>query len=453
VVWLDDTPTEKYITATKDGLADQDLVRILSGRGPVVIVDSMWQARYSALMAEPRLPTDGTLPTDPTRKARDALRLAGEPVVVEGYFTPDERRLAASLAADDHRLADALADTRFGVTQALSGAPALIRRYHDAESSIPYAYAVMTAAIDACRLGHNGPFGEDFLQAAALGYLSSQHRAAIVDSHLGSGSWWFSEAMTYATDTDANPGHVAPLIPALITSEHVDTKGYSVADYLLQYCLRERRHVQAPTTTWEALLTFIGIPVDLASRLFENGRIDELRQRADAGDDRARELLANWLFHEDRITELRHRADTGDNIARRLLAGWLSERDRVDEAIVVIRPLADAGDDAARSMLARWLHDEDRVDEAIVVIRPLADAGDEAARLLAGWLSERDRVDEAIVVIRPLADAGDDAARRLLARCLLLDGRINELRQRADAGDGYARSRLARWLLEQDRSD
>ena len=483
VVWLDDTPVEKYITATPDGLSSDDIRAVLSGRGPVMIVDFIWQRRYQALIAQPRLPPGMLDYKDPSREARDALILAGEPIQVKDDFSDSELVRARVLASRDQRLADALADTRFGVTQSLAGARALVYRYRDAESDMPFAFAVMTAAIDACRLGHRGPFTQDFLRAAAFGYLSSRDQAAAADGHPGSRPDWFSEALAYAADTDANPGHVAPLVPSLLAGTLAHGVGYFVADYLLQYMLRERRRIQVPTPTWEALLTYTDVPIDLARLLFEQGRMDELRLRADAGDVQAQELLTDWLVQEGQIPELRQRADAGDDNARRLLAEWLSQQDRVDDAIEAIRPLADVGDDnarrllagwlleagridelgyradagdgAARSMLARWLYDQGRVDDAIAAIRPLADADDAAAsHLLARWLYDQGRVDDAIAAIRPLADADDAAARRLLADWLSQHGRIEQLRQRAARNDDDpARSRLARWLLEHGQID
>jgi hypothetical protein len=481
VVWLDDTPRESYITATADGLTCDDIRAILSGRGPVVVVDSIWETRYQALIALPRSSPGSTAHKDPAREARDSLLLAGKPLLVKDHFTDDELRRAEALASGDQRLVSALSDTHFGVTQSLAGARTLVDLYQDAESGHPFAFAVMTAAIDACRLGNQGPFGEQFLHAAALGYLNSRDQTAIVDGHPGSRSDWFSDALAYAIGTETNPGHVSPLIPTLLDGNPAGSVGYSVADYLLQYMLRERSHIKVPATTWEALLKFSDAPVDLARRLLEQGQMDELRQRADAGDERARELLAEWLAQEGQIVELRRRADN-DEVARRLLAGWLVQQDRVDEAIDAIQPLADAGDDtarrllagwlleagrlddlgsrahagddAARSTLARWLHGQGRVAEAITAIEPLADTGDAAASsLLARWLHGQGRVAEAITAIEPLADTGDGAARRLLAGWLSQHGRIGELRRRADAGDEAAKSRLARWLLENDRLD
>ena len=480
VIWLDDTPAERYIIAAEDGLTGHDLRNIMSYSRPVVVVDSLWPSRYLTLMAEP-WQSDDLLPEDPSRDARDALALAGDPVLVAEQFSPGERQRAQSLAAVDERIAVALSDSHFGVTQTLAGAPALIRRYHNAESASPVAYAVMSAAIDARRLGYSAPLTEAFLRMASPGYLTRRQRAVLADGNPGASVGWFDHALAYAT-ADSNPGHVAPLIAEPGDGLNSDPLGYSVADYLLQYVQEERRHISVPGTTWEALLAFSHVQADLARWLFQDDRIGELRQLADSGDNRARELLVNWLFQDDRIGELRQLADSGDNRARELLVNWLFqddrigelrqradagdddarqklaawhyERNRLDEAMVAIRPLADAGNDHARELLAGWLSEQHRLDEAIVAIRPLADAGNDHAReLLAGWLSEQHRLDEAIVAIRPLADAGNDHARQLLARWLYQGDLIDELRRRADSGDDHARRLLAGWLSEHDGVD
>ena len=72
-------------------------------------------------------------------------------------------------------------------------------------------------------------------------------------------------------------------------------------------------------------------------------------------EDAARWWQAYLLADNNQVDELRERAAAGDEHARQQLASWLSDRGRTDEAISVIRPLADAGDDVAtRRLLADW---------------------------------------------------------------------------------------------------
>ena len=96
---------------------------------------------------------------------------------------------------------------------------------------------------------------------------------------------------------------------------------------------------------------------------------------ADPGDA-AQWWEAYGLAENDEVDELRRRADRGDNHARRQLACWLAERSRAQEAAAVIRPLADAGEDIAQLWLARWLAHCDQAGE----LRQRANAGDRHAQ-------------------------------------------------------------------------
>ena len=68
----------------------------------------------------------------------------------------------------------------------------MVARWHDAQTADPYAWAVLTAALDAARLGARAPLGADFLRAAAPGYCTSQQQAEAPDN-------WFENALVYAT--------------------------------------------------------------------------------------------------------------------------------------------------------------------------------------------------------------------------------------------------------------
>ena len=192
--------------------------------------------------------------------------------------------------------------------------------------------------------------------------------------------------------------------------------------------------------------------------LAENDQVDELRERAAAGDEHARRQLASWLFErartEEAIAVIRPLADAGDDVAERWLARWLADGDHPDE----LRQRADSGGYHALPELARWLADHDMLDE----LRQRAARGSyHALRELARRLAERDMHDElrelaaaadadrrllilhaageagsaGIDVLGVLADLGDKTARALLARGLARAGRLDELRERAESGD------------------
>jgi len=177
---------------------------------------------------------------------------------------------------------------------------------------------------------------------------------------------------------------------------------------------------------------------------------------ADPGDA-AQWWEAYCLAENDEVDELRHRADGGDDHARRQLASWLAERGQPREAVAVIRPLADAGEDIAQLWLARWLAECGQLGE----LRQRADAGNgHALHELADWLATHRRLDELrelisaeedrdsqltswrtrqgdMEVLRVFADVGDDDAGLRLTRALARRGHIDKLRQRTDAGDDH----------------
>src|SRR5260370_3673940 len=197
--------------------------------------------------------------------------------------------------------------------------------------------------------------------------------------------------------------------------------------------------------------------------LAENDQVDELRQRAAAGDDHARRQLASWLFErartEEAIAVIRPLADAGDDVAELWLARWLADSDQLDE----LRQRADSGGYHALPELARWLADHDMYNE--LRRRAASGGGYHALRELARRLAERDMHDElrelaaaadadrrllilhaagetglgGTDVLRVLADLGNKTARARLARRLAREGHLDELRQRAESGDNYAR--------------
>jgi hypothetical protein len=151
--------------------------------------------------------------------------------------------------------------------------------------------------------------------------------------------------------------------------------------------------------------------------------------------DAARWWQAYLLAENDQVDELRERAVAGDEHARRQLAGWLSDRARTQEAIEVIRPLADAGDEGAQLWLARWLAEQDQPGE----LRQRADEGDYHALLeLAGWLAGHDRLDDLRFLVAE--------ERELLANWLARQPEMKLVRLAADLGDDDAQRRVERWV-------
>ena len=457
VVWLDDL---QRCLDGEQGLAAGTVRSLLNAPAPVVIIGTLWPDRYAAYTAVPQ-PGD----PDPHAREREVLEPASH-IRLRSQFTTAEQGRARAAAKRDPRLAAAVRAEGYGLTQTLAAAPQLVARWEDAQETDPYAWAVLTAALDAARLGARAPLTADLLRSAAPGYCTSAQQAEAPAN-------WFEQALAYATAK--LHGAAAALAPAGAGMGQI--AGYSVADYLLQHAARERRAARVPASTWDALLSHISDPADarriadsaagrllyrfaiplfrsaadagdqnaavrLAGLLADPGELDELRARADAGDSSATSRLAGILASQGNLDELRARADAGDSSAASRLAGILASQANLDE----LRARADAGDSSAASRLAGILASQGNLDE----LRARADAGDSSAtRRLAGILADRGELDE----LRARADAGDSSAASRLAGILASQGNLDELRARADAGDFSAASLLAGILASQGNLD
>ena len=458
VVWLDEL--QRYLDG-EHGLTAAVVRALLGAPDPVVIIGTLWPDRYTAYTA---LPQPGG--ADRHARERQVLDLA-DVVRIGEAFSPAEQARARVAAVRDPQLRVALETSGYGLTQTLAAAPQLVARWEDARTGHPYAWAVLTAALDAVRLGARAPLTAGFLRAAAPGYCTSAQQAEAPEN-------WFEQALAYATGK--LHGAAAALSPAGAGMGQI--AGYVPADYLLQHATRERRAARVPASTWDAVLSHLRDPADtarladsarnrllyryaiplyrhaadaadgdaawrLAGLLAGRGNLDELRARADAGDRCAAGWLASLLAEADDLDELRARADAGDEDAASRMAGLLAGRGNLDE----LRARVDAGDRYAVYRLADLMAEAGDLDEAVQILRVRArvDAGDRhAVYRLADLLGEADDLDE----LRARVDAGDRHAVYRLADLLAELGDLDELRARADAGDKYAASRLADLLAE-----
>jgi hypothetical protein len=468
VVWLDEL--QRYLDG-EHGLTGGVVRALLSAPHSVVIIGTLWPAWYTAYTT---MPTPGG--PDPHARERELLDLAAV-VRIDPDFSPSEQDRARDAAARDRRLAVALEAEGYGLTQTLAAAPQLVGRWQDAKAADPYAWAVLTAALDAARLGARTPLSADLLRAAGPGYCSSQQQAEAPGN-------WFERALAYATGK--LHGAAAALSPAGVGMGRV--AGYIVADYLIQYASLERRSARTPASIWDAILSHIRDPAD-AARLADSARnrllyryaISLYRHAADAGDQEAAYHLA-WLlvkrgdqdgaiqtlraranaydrnaiaraamlFDDGDLDELRARADAGDGYATRLMANVLIQRHDRDGAIQMLRARADNGDWDAASELDILLAQRGNLDRAVQILRPRADVDDIlSADRLAQLLAECGDLDE----LRARADAGHQAASWRLVDLLVQRGDLDELRARADNGDAFAAYRLDRLLVQRGDLD
>ena len=505
VIWLDEI--QRYLDG-EHGLTGGVVRALLGAPQPAVIIGTLWPDLYSAYTTMPV-----SANADPHARERQVLDLA-DVIRIGPAFSPAEKDRARAAATRDRRLAVALGAAGYGLTQTLAAAPQLVARWEDAQTADPYAWAVLTAALDAVRLGARAPLSADLLHVAAPSYLTSQQQAEAPGN-------WFEQALAYATVK--LHGAAAALSPA--GSGMGQVAGYTVADYLLQHASRERRASRVPARSWDAILNHIQDPADaarladsararllyryaiplyryaadagdehaaleLANLLEKRGDLDEatqiLRDRAEAGDGDAAGQLVRLLTEHGDLEGLRARADAGDPSAAGRLAELLAERGDLDGATQILGPRANAGNEYAAKQLADLLVDHSDLeglraqahagnwyaawrladyfddygdpDELVQILRALAHAGDrDAARQLADLLEKLGDLDEAEQILRALADAGDRYAAGRLADLLEKRGHLDEatqiLRSLADADDEDATEQLVRRLAQRGDLD
>jgi hypothetical protein len=139
------------------------LRRLLAGDGPVVVIGTMWPRFWKELTSRP---SEGEHETH--HQARELLQLADR-VYAPERFTGAELAGLRRVLATDRRLAAAAeaAHSDGKVIQVLAGGPELVQRYeHPADAEDEFGKAVLTAAMDARRLGYESPTGTPFLEEA-----------------------------------------------------------------------------------------------------------------------------------------------------------------------------------------------------------------------------------------------------------------------------------------------
>ncbi|WP_052710823.1 toll/interleukin-1 receptor domain-containing protein [Pseudofrankia sp. DC12] len=291
VVWLDEI--QNYLDGDH-GLTAGVLRGLLDGPGPVVVVATIWPDRFARYTALPDRDSD----EDRHREQRSLLWLA-DSVQIDSTFSHAEYDRAERSAQTDPKLRAALATADYGLTQTLAAAPQLVARWEQAIASGgpargPYRSALLTAALDAARLGARAPLPAALLRAAAPGYCNARQQARAPGD-------WFEDALAYATDNNTMHGAAAALDPAGLGGMGNIT-GYITADYLLQYATRARHGNRPPASLWTALRDHLTDPNDIdriATATYDRRiytiAVPLLRTRADNGDEFAAYRLAELL--------------------------------------------------------------------------------------------------------------------------------------------------------------
>lgn len=415
VLWLDEL--QRYLGGERGLRAS--CVRTLVRAG-VVVVGTLWSNEYSTRTV---LRSDGA--DDPHARDRELLDMA-QVIDVADDFTEAENRSARSAAEVDLRIRAALDSGDGGLTQVLAAGPEMVRRWEQAPD--PYSRAVLTAAIDARRVGVTSHLTEDVIAAAVPGYLTPAQRATAAPD-------WLRRALNYATTQLHGAAAALGPIPGDAMGQ---TAGYLVADFLFQHARQARRTSPIPTTAWQSLVGYVA-------------DFDDMYRLADSAYERGLYCHAEPVYQ--RIVDGRPWWATA---ARRLTTMW-DRQGRVNEAATLLRSLS--GYDAAQA-LAHVLSAHDRTDEAIHVISPWVEAKEEgryATWVLADLYAKQGRDEEAIELVLPVGffDCDEDPDRlfdALRARLLARLGRLDELREYAEEDD-IAAEHLIQILVSQGDLD
>ena len=182
VVWLNEA---QFYLETADAKAGEEVAAGLRqllrdpARGPVLVLATLWPEFWDNLTQQPPA-------GQPDSHAQARELLEGRDITVPPAFTAAQ--LSRARQAGDPRLARAAAGSQDGqVIQYLAGAPELLARYRNAP---PAAAALISAAMDARRLGAGIGLPLPFMEAAAPGYLTDAEWDVL-------GEDWLEQALAY----------------------------------------------------------------------------------------------------------------------------------------------------------------------------------------------------------------------------------------------------------------
>ena len=423
VLWLGEL--RQYADADGGAAVLGRLADLLEGEGRLVIT-TMWPEQWNAYTVAARAGSGAADPAGTAGRLLERLpeltnrdpasidRARGGVIDVPDQFADAD--LDAAARTGDPMLAEASAAAAGAgqdgqVTQYLAGVPDLLRRY-DGPGGDPYGQAVITAAMDATRLGYASPLPAALVQDAAVGYLTGPQRTKDIAS-------WRDTALAWATgELKGAVRALQPVPPAAGTG----VVGYQVADYLDQYGRRTRQEQLGPASLWDALTAHAASVSDL-TRLGKAARGCGLYRHAAALWTTAATLgSANAACQL--ITHLRQVSPADTTRAARWAVGQASLDDPWAVA-ALLGALREAGAGDAVTALATRAAARASLDRPGAVAALLgelreAGAGDAVTALLARDPAARaslDRPGAVAALLRELREAGaGDAVTALATR-------------------------------------
>ncbi|NUR29736.1 MAG: hypothetical protein HOV83_28460 [Catenulispora sp.] len=250
IIWLNEA--QRFLDRQDGELAAAQLHRLLQQRAGIVAVGTLWEEPYWRQLTQqgqsdsPHSYAAALLTSASTRRIRVPARLSA---------ADQNRWRELAEQRGDSRLRFALrAGEKSGrVVQHLSGGPELLAAYlrGPGEDFTHVEHAVITAALDARRLGHRSPIPAALLAQAADGALEPWDRPA--------DPAWCDQTLV-ALSTGKRPDDsrtdirntLAPLT-ALRTRSGAPA-AYEPADYLYQHVPKHRADQLGTPSLWQALL-------------------------------------------------------------------------------------------------------------------------------------------------------------------------------------------------------
>lgn len=383
VLWLNETQNHLDSPAGEEAAAA--LHRRLEEPGPLVVLGTLWPEYHRRLTAAP----------EPGAQAADAhphaRALLGQAAVVDVPASFTAEALADPRVGRDPSLAAAAATSTGGqVAQTLAAGPQLVDHYRQPTGPHgPYGRAVITAAMDARRLGHASSLPASFLRAAAPGYLTGEQRAA------ADPATWFTGALAYARERVKG---VAAALEPVAGPEGMgpvpDVLGLN--DYLDHHARTARRYDVPPASFWTAVRDHVTAAADF----------DAL---AEAAGRRGRFRIAAGLY--------RQAAGVGRTFALWTLARLREAAGYTDEAERLYRQAVDGGQAGALRDLTRLREEAGDPEGAERLAWQAAGAGDIWVLVaLAQWREMDGEFHGADRVVHQAARAGNYTVARHLVR-------------------------------------
>ncbi|QDQ09334.1 sel1 repeat family protein [Streptomyces spectabilis] len=235
VLWLNEA--QHYLTDAHGEAAAAALLRRLDGEGPLIVIATLWPEHAEVL-------------TRPAAQAGDAHRHA-RTLLAQAHWVQLPRTFAGDLdaaraaAAEDPSLAEALAAGATELTQVLAAGPDLVRHYERAAGPHgPHGSALISAAMDAHRLGGLDALPLAFLEATAVGYLTAAERADARPA-------WFDHALARARTLVKHTTRPLQDVPHPTGMGRLPGTA-RLADYLQHHGRHARRFLCPPASFWNA---------------------------------------------------------------------------------------------------------------------------------------------------------------------------------------------------------